>query len=131
VSSTPERLPTTIPASAFLRAGDRRALEGDRTELYVVHVDIAERDDSYGHRCLYWMSSPGWPAGTERVLDLAATVVRRRQLDELRLALRRAGQVGPFRLIQRRIGGRPVWALVAPTEADAQLELGSGDTPPL
>lgn len=131
MSAPPERLPSSVPAAAFLRAEDRRALERDRAELFVVHVDVTDRADAYGHRVLYWLLSPAWPAGVERVLDLTATVVRRQQVEELRLALRRARRIGPYRLTQRRSGSRTVWALVAPAEADAQLELDVGDAPPL
>jgi hypothetical protein len=120
----PERLPTSIPAAAFLRSAERYELERDQAELYIVEAVVDDRDSGFGRQCTYWLTCPSRWGNAERVLTLAANAYRVRQVAEIREALRRVKQIGPLRLSHRRSSsGHAAWALVSVTEADAQLEL--------
>jgi hypothetical protein len=117
----PSRLPSSIASSAFLRSGDRAELERDRAPLYVVAAEL-DRGGVYGEQALYWLTGP-W--GSERVLALEATDVRRRQVAELQTKLRAGAVVGPYVLAHRSTSsGRSAWALVDADESGEQLELG-------
>jgi hypothetical protein len=122
----PGRLPVSVPAEAYLRAADREALERDRAELFVVAAAFDELgpEGGYGPQAVYWLRGP-WGAG-ERVLSLAVNGYRRRQVANLRDALRRSERVGPFRLARRIAeSGRSAWALVPAGEGE-QLALEEG-----
>lgn len=121
----PERLPSTIPPAAFLRASERHEVERDRAELYITAATVDDRDSGYGRQCVYWLSCPNRWGTAERVLTLGWNGYRARHVAEIREALHRVDRVGPVRLCRRRSSsGLAAWALVAPAEADAQLELG-------
>ena len=121
----PARLPVSVPSDAYLRAADRELLEHERAEVFVVAaaVDEVGSDAVYGAQAVYWLRGP-W-GGRERVLSLSVNGYRRRQIANLRDALRRADRVGPF-LLARRTGesGRSAWALVPVDEGGEQLALG-------
>ena len=120
----PERLPSSIPASAFLRAAERYELERDKAELHIVAAVVDDRDSGYGRQATYWLVCPNRWGDAERVLTLSLNPYRARQVAEIRDALRHVGQVGPVRLCHRRSSsGMNAWALVSVGEADAQLEL--------
>lgn len=120
----PDRLPTSIPSASFLRASDRRELEQNKDELYITAVAIDERDTGYGRQAIFWVACPPRWGSAERVLTLALNPYRARQVAEIREALRRVDRIGPFRLCHRlSSSGQRAWAIVAPSEADAQLDL--------
>jgi hypothetical protein len=122
----PGRLPASVPAEAFLRAADREELERDRAELYVVAavVDELGPEAGYGPQAVYWLRGP-WRAG-ERVLSLSLNGYRRRQIGNLRDALRRSDRVGPFRLARLTAeSGRRAWTLVPADQAE-QLPFEEG-----
>jgi hypothetical protein len=125
-ATSPTRLPSGIPGQAFLRSEERRRLERERTDLYVVHALLDESGGRFQNaRALYWLVADEWPAGLERVLDLSAeSPYRRRQVEELRGALRHGAKVGPLRLCTRKTRtGQRSWTLLSVAEAEAQLEL--------
>jgi hypothetical protein len=120
----PGRLPVSVPSEAYLRAADREALERERAELFVVDAAIDELgpEAGYGPQAVYWLRGP-WRTG-ERVLSLAANGYRRRQVANLRDALRRSDRVGPFRLERHTAeSGRRAWTLVDAGEGGDQLAL--------
>jgi hypothetical protein len=123
----PGRLPSTVPASAFLRAAERYELERDRSELFIIAAGVDDRDSGFGRQCVFWLVCPARWGSAERVLTLGLNPYRTRQVAEIREALRRFDQVGPVRLCHRRSSSGMAWALVAAAEADAQLELPSHD----
>lgn len=121
----PERLPVSVPSEAFLRAADRERLERDRAELYVVAavVDELGPEAGFGPQAVFWLRGP-WGAG-ERVLSLNG--FRRRQVANLRDALRRSDRVGPFLLTRRTAeSGRAAWVLVSAEASAEQLEFDDG-----
>lgn len=123
----PGRLPVSVPAEAFLRAADREALELERAELFVVAAAIDELgpEAGFGPQAVYWLRGP-WGAG-ERVLSLALNGYRRRQVANLRDALRRTDRVGPFLLARRTAeSGRSAWSLIPAGDAGEQLPLEEG-----
>jgi hypothetical protein len=123
----PGRLPVSVPSEAYLRAADREALELERAELFVVAATIDELgpDAGYGPQAVYWLRGP-WGAG-ERVLSLSVNGYRRRQVANLRDALRRSDRVGPFRLARRTAeSGRSAWSLMPAGDDGEQLALGEG-----
>jgi hypothetical protein len=102
---------------------ERDELASAGAELLVVEVDL--NTGVYGAQALYWLSGPWGEA--ERVLALAATPLRQRQIADLRSALRSADAVGPFRLERRPTSaGRSAWALVPAAAGDGSSERGDG-----
>jgi hypothetical protein len=123
----PRRLPVSVPSVAYLRAADREVLERDRAELFVVAAAIDELgpEAGYGPQAVYWLRGP-WGSG-ERVLSLTVNGYRRRQVGNLRDALRRSDRVGPFRLERRPTEtGHTAWTLVDAEAEYEQLPLDEG-----
>jgi hypothetical protein len=123
-TTPPGRLAVSVPSEAYLRAADREQLELDRAELYIhaAAVDEVGPEAGFGLQAVFWLRGP-WGT-SERVLALSLNGYRRRQVANVRDALRRSARVGPFLLTRRTAeSGHAVWTLIPAPDAAEQLAL--------